>query len=167
MPSLRDAYPLWPTYNTRLIDAVRDLSPEEVRLMPAEGRWPLWATVGHLACQRVFSFCDFAGEPGVETTPFPNAGYNCPGDDDLENVFEGAQLASALKSTFAIIERCLDTWPIDSLEQVITRTWPSGETRTTTRGKLLQRSFAHDFSHIVEVNDSLVGWGLRQVELWD
>ena len=27
-----------------------------------------------------------AGEPGAETTPFPNAGYDCPGDDDLEHV---------------------------------------------------------------------------------
>ena len=46
----------------------------------------MWATVGHLACQRVFWLCDFAGDPGAETTPFTNAVYHCPGDDDLDHV---------------------------------------------------------------------------------
>ena len=38
----------------------------------------------------MFGLCDVAGEPGAETTPFTNASYDCPGDDDLEHVLSAA-----------------------------------------------------------------------------
>ena len=161
------AYSLWPTYNARLAEIVGRLGPEDVRLVPEVGRWPLWATVGHLACQRVFAFCDIAGEAGRETPPFPNAAYNCPGDDDLENVLEAGALVHALEATFAIIDRVLDSWPLTSLDEVILRTWDNGESRSSSRAALLQRSFAHDLSHIAEVNETLGRFGLGQVNLWD
>jgi hypothetical protein len=44
----------------------------------------------------VFWLCDFTGEPGAETTPFTNAGYDCPGDDDLEHELSGEALAGHL-----------------------------------------------------------------------
>jgi hypothetical protein len=167
MMSIRPAFSLWPTYNDRLREAVGRLTPEQVRLAPEEGRWPIWAVVGHLACQRVFGLCDFAGEPGKEATPFPNAAFNCPGDDDLANVLECDQLVDALESTFGIVERCLDTWTIESLSEVIARSWPNGETRRQTRGRILQRSLAHDISHIAEVNETLGKFGLQRVDLWE
>lgn len=167
MQPVRTAYSSWPAYNRALRDVVGELSPEQIRLAPAEGRWPVWAVVGHLACQRVFSLCDVAGEPGTETTPFPNAAYDCPGDDDLENVLEAGALVHALDSTFAIIERVLDSWSLEELEEVVTRTWENGESRKQSRSAILQRSFAHDVSHISEVNETLSRFGLSQVRLWD
>lgn len=83
------------------------MTDEQLALRPAPERWPIWATVGHAACQRVFWLCDFAGEPGAETTPFTNATYNCPGDDDLVHVLNVDQLVEALDTSFRIVERCL------------------------------------------------------------
>jgi hypothetical protein len=94
--SIRPAYSNWPRYNRAIRDVVAGLSAEQLALRPSPERWPLWATVGHLACQRVFSLCDFAGEPGVESTPFPDAGSDCPGDDDLEHVWTADSLVAAL-----------------------------------------------------------------------
>ena len=85
------------------------MTEEQLALRPSPDRWPLWATIGHTACQRVFWLCDFAGEPGAETTRFTNAGYDCPGDDDLEHVLDADALAEALDSTFRIVEHCLDS----------------------------------------------------------
>jgi hypothetical protein len=82
--------------------AIGAMTDEQLALKPAPDRWPLWATVGHTACQRVFWLCDFAGEPGAKTTPFTNAGYNCPGDDDLENVLSAEQLGAALDSLLGV-----------------------------------------------------------------
>ena len=113
--TIRPAYSSWPRYNQRLRDILATLTDEQLLLRPTPERWPMWATVGHLACQRVFWLCDFAGEPGADTTPFTNAGYNCPGDDDLENVLNAAPLAAALDSTFHIVENCLDRWTLDIL----------------------------------------------------
>ena len=141
------------------------MSEEQLAIQPSPERWPLWATVGHTACQRVFWLCDFAGEPGAETTPFTNAGNNCPGDDDLEHVLSSGQLVDALDSTFRIVERCLDQWTLESLAVVLRRPeWD--ESWVHSRGSVIQRVFAHDVYHIAELNESLGTAGLAQVDLW-
>jgi len=165
MAVIRPAFSNWPHYNSSFRDVIAALTDDQLAIQPSIERWPLWATVGHAACQRVFWLCDFAGEPGAETTPFPNAGNNCPGDDDLETVFNGEQLASALDSTFHIVEQCLDRWTLDSLDELLRRPeWD--ETWVHTRGSVIQRVFAHDVYHIAEVNETLGSAGLPQINLW-
>jgi hypothetical protein len=164
--TIRPAYSKWPEYNRRLRDVVAALTDEQLALQPSPERWPLWATVGHAACQRVFWLCDFAGEPGAQTTPFTNAGYNCPGDDDLEHVLGPHALADALDSTFGIVERCLDRWTLDMLDEVLRRPeWD--DSWVHTRGAVIQRVFSHDVWHCAELNETLRAHGLPQIDLWD
>ena len=77
--TIRPAYSVWPKYDRRLREVVAAMTDEQLAFRPSPERWPLWATVGHLACQRVFWLCDFAGEPGAETTRFTNAALRLPG----------------------------------------------------------------------------------------
>ena len=164
--TIRPAYSTWPKYNQRLSDAVAALTDEQLAIQPSPDRWPLWATVGHAACQRVFWLCDFAGEPGAETTPFTNAAYNCPGDDDLEHVLGSEALVAALDSTFRIVEDCLDRWTLGMLEEEIRRPeWD--DSWVHTRGAVIQRVFSHDVYHTAELNEALGAAGLPQVDLWD
>jgi hypothetical protein len=164
-PTIRPAYGAWPDYNRRLREAVAAMTEQHLAIRPSPARWPLWATVGHLACQRVFWLCDFGGEPGAETTPFTNAAYDCPGDDDLEHVLGADRLAAALDSTFRIVERCLDHWSLDMLAEEIRRPeW--GEDWAHTRGWVIGRVFAHDVHHIAELNETLGTAGLPQIDLW-
>jgi hypothetical protein len=164
--AIRPAYSKWPDYNRRLRDVVAALTEDQLAMQPSPERWPLWATVGHAACQRVFWLCDFAGEPGAETTPFTNAGFNCPGDDDLEHVLSPEALATALDSTFRIVDSCLDRWTLDTLEEVLRRPeWD--DSWVHTRGSVIQRVFSHDVYHIAELNDAIGNAGLAQVDLWD
>jgi len=163
---IRPAFPAWATHQRRLRDAVGPLTEGQLALSPGPDRWPIWATIGHLACQRVFWLCDFAGEPGARTTPYPNAAYNCPGDDDLEQVLDARQLVEGLDASFAIVERCLDTWTAETLTEEISHPeWGEGN-RTHTRGFVIQRVFAHDVSHITELNEVLTAAGLPIVDLW-
>ena len=166
MNSIRPAYSSWPALNRSLRDLVATLTNEQLALRPSPERWPLWATIGHAACQRVFWLCVFAGEPGAETTPFTNSGYSCPGDEDLVNVLSAQQLAAALDSTFRIIEGCLDRWTIGMLDDVI-RHREGGERREHSRGWVIQRVFIHDAYHVAELNEGLGAAGLPQIELWD
>lgn len=164
--TIRPAYSNWPRYNQALQEVVAGLTDELLALRPAPERWPIWATIGHAACQRVFWLCDFAGEPGADTTPFTNAAYNCPGDDDLEHVLGPEELVAALQATFRIVDGCLDRWTLEMLGEEIRRP-DFGEEWTKTRGSVIQRVFAHDISHIAELNEVLGAAGLAQVDLWD
>ena len=62
-------YDGWHIYNERIVEVVRDLSPEGLMVRPAPERWPIWATVGHTAGMRVYWLCGVFGEPGAERTP--------------------------------------------------------------------------------------------------
>lgn len=163
--TIRAAFPQWPAQARALRDAVASLTDEQLAIVPGPDRWPLWATIGHIGCQRVFWLCDFGNEPGAAETPYPNAAFNCPGDDDLETVLNAAQLAEGLDASLAIVERVLDTWTFESLEQEITHPeW--GDDRAHTRGFVIQRVYAHDISHITEINDAFTAAGLPLVDLW-
>ncbi len=163
--TIRPAYSSWPMYNQRLRDVVGTMTLEQLTFQAAPDRWPIWATVGHAACQRVFWLCDFAGEPGAETTPFTNASFDCPGDDDLEHVLDADALVGALDATFRIVENCLDRWTLDMLDEEIRRRWDTEE-RVHGRGWVLQRVFAHDVYHCAEVNETLGTAGFPQIDLW-
>ena len=164
--AIRPAFSKWPDYNRALRDVVASLTDEKLATQPSPERWPLWASVGHLGCQRVFWLCDFAGEPGAETTRFTNAGYDCPGDDDLEHVLDADALVEALDSTFRIVESCLDRWSLDMLNEEIRRPEWDGSW-VHTRGAVIQRVFSHDVYHTAELNEALGKAGLPQVDLWD
>ena len=116
--SIRPAFSSWPEIDRRLRDVVVGLTADQLGRRPAPDRWPLWATIGHLACQRVFWLCDFAGMPGAETTRFTNAAFDCPGDDDLEHVLDAAELVESLDATFRVVE--LLTEPV----YVLADRWP-------------------------------------------
>jgi uncharacterized damage-inducible protein DinB len=164
--TIRSAYSKWPDYNRHLRDVIAGLTDEQLALRPSRERWPMWATVGHAACQRVFWLCDFAGEPGADTTRYTDAGHNCPGDDDLEHVLSAGDLARDLDETFWIVERCLDSWTLEMLDETLRRPeWD--DSWVHTRGAVIQRVFSHDVYHSAEVNEILGRAGLPQIDLWD
>jgi hypothetical protein len=156
----------WPAYNRSLLAVVEAMTDAQLAIQPSPERWPLWATVGHIACQRVSGLCGLAGEPGAESTPFPNALFSCPGDEYLEPVMSGVELVGALESTFGIVEACLDSWTLDTLDDEIHRTFES-EKMVYTRGGLIQRSLAHDVYHCAELNETLGRHGLPMIEVFD
>jgi len=165
-PIIRPAFSSWPAYNARLRDVVADLTAEELALRPTPERWPIWASIGHAACQRVFWLCDFAGEPGAGTTRFTNAMYDCPGDDDLEHVLSADDLVEALDSTFRIVEVCLDRWTIDSLDQTATRPRADGTLAVHTRASVLNRMISHDAFHGGEISQLLGLHHLEPIDFW-
>ena len=163
---IRSAYSMWPQYNQRLREVIGAMSDDQVLMIPGPDRWPIWATVGHLACQRVFWLCDFAGMPGADNTPFTDAGFNCPGDDYLEPPMTVAELVDGLDTSFRIVESCLDLWTVDMLDDELTRA-ELGPDWVHTRAAVLQRVLTHDIYHCGELSQTLGIAGLPQVDPWD
>ena len=163
--TIRSAYGSWPGYAAALRDVVADLTDGHLALQPSPERWPLWATIGHLACQRVSWLCGFAGEPGAETTPFPDALHRCPGDEYLEPAMGSVELVDALDRTFLVIDAVLDRWTFETLDEPIVRRF-GDEEWAHTRGWVIQRVFAHDLTHIAELNEAFTNAGLPPIDLW-
>jgi hypothetical protein len=163
--AIRAAFPSWPAYNARLREAVAALTEAQLAIRPSPDRWPLWASIGHLACQRVFWLCDWAGAPGAATTRFTNAIYDCPGDDDLEHVLGATDLVEAIDATFRIVEACLDGWTLETLAEEVSHPDWQGDW-THPRGFALERVFAHDVWHIAELSDALGRAGLPTIDPW-
>ena len=162
--SIRLFYDRWPQYNRRLVETIRELDDAKLALRAQPEHWPIWAMVGHLAGTRVYWLCTILGEPGWEATPFAKGSLD-GWEDDLAHPRTAAELVGALESTFAIIDRVLDTWTPGDLEVEFERTY--GDLRQVhTRTSVLQRLMTHEGYHDGEIALALGANHLDPVYIW-
>lgn len=162
--SIRPAYDMWPQYARRLREVVAGMTDEQLAIRPSTGGSPIWATVGHIAGVRVYWLCDVVGEVGANETPFADVAHT-GWEDDLDHPRSADELVSALKSTFRIIESCLDRWTFDRLAETIQRDY-QGTIQVHTRGSIIQRLFSHEAYHCGELSQTLGIHDLPQIDLW-
>jgi uncharacterized damage-inducible protein DinB len=163
--SIRRFYDRWPQYNRRLTEVVGAMSDHQLATSPAPDRWPVWATVGHNAAARVYWLCGFLGEPGAETTPWPNPLEDEGWEDDLERPRTAGELVVALDTSWAVIDGCLDRWTPELLGEEVERQY--GDVRQVhSRASILQRLLTHDAYHCGELSQTLGIAGLPQIDLW-
>ena len=163
--SIRSAYGMWPQYNRRLVEVVREMTPDQLAIRPSPDLSPLWATIAHTAGGRVYWLCGIVGEPGAEQTPFPGAINGVGWEDDEDTPRSAEELVAALETTFRIVDRCLDEWTFEQLDATVER--PFGDTvQTHTRGSILQRLLTHEAWHCGELSQTLGIHGLPQIDLW-
>ncbi len=161
--AVRSVLHMWPQYNRRLREVIGAMSDEQLAIRPSPDGWPIWAIVGHTAGTRVYWLCEVAGERGADATPFTD--FEMGWEDDLDNPRAADELVGALDSTFAIIERVLDSWTIDRLGDPVERSY-GGVVQVHTRGSILQRMFSHEAYHCGELSQTLGIHGLEQIDLW-
>jgi uncharacterized damage-inducible protein DinB len=164
--SIRPFYDRWPQYNRRLTEIVGAMTDEQLAINPGPeaDRWPIWATVAHTAGARLYWLCSVLGEPGAEATPWPDL----PDDgweDDLDHPRHADELVWAMTSTFAVIDRVLDTWTPEMLAEEVER-WYGDERQVHSRASILQRLLTHDAYHCGELSQTLGISRLPQIDLW-
>ena len=162
--TIRPFYADWALYHRHIVDLVGGMSDDELGIRPAPERWPIWATVGHMAGVRVFWLCYVMREPGIESTPWADpaqAGW----EEDLDNPRGADELAGALTSTWAIVDRCLDRWTPGMLDETVGVESADG-VRLHTRQSILLRLLSHDAYHAGELSQTLGIAGLPQIDLW-
>jgi uncharacterized damage-inducible protein DinB len=157
-------YKGWHLFNEALVAALAPLPAEQLALPVGSPSWPIWASASHLAGTRVFWLCTVFKEPGAETTPFGDPS-GLGWEDDLTHPRSAAELVGALRSTWAIVDRCLSTWTPESLDQEATRTSAAGVT-IHTRQSVLMRMITHDAFHSGEISLALGSNGLGSIEPW-
>ena len=159
----RAAYDMWPQYNRRLREVVRDMSTQDLAIRPSADGWPIWATVAHTAGVRVYWLCAVSGEAGADSTPFSASDIGW--EDVLDHPRGADELVGALDSTFGIVQGVLDRWTLDMLADEIQRPF-EGTVQVHTRGSILQRLFSHEAYHCGELSQTLGIHGLPQIDLW-
>jgi uncharacterized damage-inducible protein DinB len=162
--SIRPFYDQWPRYNRRLVDVVAGMSSEVLALRPDPTRAPVWAIAAHIAVVRVYWLCGVIGEPGAETTPFPDP-HGDGWEDDEDTPRDAPDLVNALDTTWRIVDGCLDRWTPEMLGETFERI-KDGEPQVLSRTSILQRLFSHDAYHCGELSQTLGVAGMRQIDLW-
>lgn len=163
--SIRPFYQGWQTYNQRLVDVIRPMTMDQLKLRPAPDRPPIWATVGHTAGVRVYWLCGVFKEPGAETTPFPDPFAELGWEDDEDHPRGADELVPALETTWAIVDGCLDRWTPETLRETFTRDY-AGMPQVHTRQSVLMRLLTHDAYHCGELSQTLGIHKLPQIDLW-
>lgn len=164
-PGIRTFYADGTQYRSRLVDGIRDLNADQLALRAGPDHDPIWALAAHCASARVFWLCGILGEPGADTTPFPDALSGFGWEDVPDHPRSATELVGALETTGAIIERCLDTWTVDMLDVEFERR--SGDiSRMHTRRSVLLRILSHDAFHSGEISQLLGANGLPAIDLW-
>jgi uncharacterized damage-inducible protein DinB len=162
---IRRFYADWSQYRSRLVDGVRNLRPEQLAISAGPNHAPIWALAAHCAGTRTYWLCGVLGEPGAETTPFPDPLSGLGWEDDPGHPRSAAELVFALESTGAIVDRCLDTWTTDILEVEVER-WYREVRQVHTRRSILLRMLSHDAFHSGEISQLLGANGLPEIDLW-
>jgi uncharacterized damage-inducible protein DinB len=163
--SILPFYADWRDYNERVVDHLRGLSAEDLGLRaPGLDHWPIWAIAAHTVGARVYWLCHVFGEPGVETTPFPDP-TGLGWEDELEVVRSGDEVVGAWESTWGVIQGCLDRWTPDSLVEVVRREGRSG-IEEHSRQSILLRLITHEAYHGGEIALIEGIHGRPQLDLW-
>jgi uncharacterized damage-inducible protein DinB len=168
--TVRAFYADWAGYNRRTIEGLLRLSDDDLALPVLATRdyetepWPIWAVAGHTAGVRVFWLCDVFGEPGAEATPF---GGDTPGwEDDLRHPRSATELAEAFRSTWQVVEGCLNRWTPAMLGDVIRREEAGRPPELHTRQSILLRHINHEAYHLGEINLTLGANGREPINPW-
>jgi hypothetical protein len=163
--TIRRFYDRWPQYNRRLTEVVGAMTDEQLAIRSAPDRLPIWAVVGHTAAMRVYWLCGIVREPGADATPFADPLGEMDPADDPDDPWSASRLVAALDSTWAIIDRLLDSWPPELLDTTVERRY-GDEVQVHSRSSILQRLLTHEAYHCGELSQTLGIHDLPQIDLW-
>src|SRR5262245_33401031 len=148
-------YKGWETYNDYLIEAIGNLSDEQLLLANSPSQWAVWSLAVHIASTRPHWLTRVAGEE-----PAPSSSL-LDWDEDGEPIFTAARLAGGFRTSWELVATVLDRWTVDTMDQ----------TYTTRRGFVRSRQWIiwhlieHDLHHGGELFYTLGANGIKVPDL--
>jgi uncharacterized damage-inducible protein DinB len=158
---LKAFYDGWANQQQTLLDSLRPLTPEQMRLRPAPREWAIWQLASNMAGGRLYWLCYMLGEDDrglsqmfkVDHTTVPGLSLEWAGWEDNEDRPRTAEeLVDAFQKTWDVVLACLDRWGLDDLKVEVTTKDAWGQTRTITPGWVLWRLMAHEVHHGSEIS---------------
>lgn len=168
-PELRPFYDGWARHQGLVIDALRDLTPEQLALRTAPQKWAIWQLAGHVAGSRAYWFHDILGEGErsvrdlfrVDRTTVPDLSLQDAGwEDDEDHPRSAAELVDGLQRSWSVVDACLKRWTAEDLEAAFVR-----GSRTHHRGWIVWHVMEHDVHHGGEISQILGSHGLPGLDV--
>jgi uncharacterized damage-inducible protein DinB len=156
--TLAPFYRGWEDYQRLLVDALRDLTPEQLALQATPGQRPVWLIAAHIIGTRIGWFRRMGEGQDASLTPVDLW------DADGAPPRTGAELADGFQMTWAMIAECLERWTPDDLDTPITWERTSGPV-TRTRQWIIWHVIEHDLHHGGEISLTLGNHGLPSLDL--
>ena len=166
-------YEGWAEYQRRLLDVIRPLTDEQVKLRPVPEHYAIWQLASNMVGGRVHWFHDVLGEgdpalrqvfrvatmtvPGL---PLEDAGW----EDDEDHPRAASVLVDAFEKTWSMIYDCLQRWTAEDLRVEFTRERP-GRIQRVSRGWVIWHVMEHELQHGTEIALILRGHGLPTLEI--
>jgi uncharacterized damage-inducible protein DinB len=159
----------WANHQQLVIDALRDLTPEQLAFRTAPHLWAIWQLAGHVAGSRAHWFHDVLGEGDgsvrdlfrVDRTTVPGLSLADAGwEDDEDHPRSAAELVDGLRRTWSLVDACLRRWTAADLEATFVR-----GSRTHDRGWIVWHVMEHDIHHGGELSQILGSHGLPGLDV--
>lgn len=162
----------WAKLQSRLVDIIGPLKPEQMLLRPTSDHWAVWQLAANMAGGRAYWFHDVLGEgdPAVRdmfrvaaTTvpdlPLEDAGW----EDDEGHPRTAAEIVDAFQATWRMVDDCLQRWTEEDLKAEFPR--PRGHGPTATRAWVIWHLIEHELQHGTEIALILRSHNLPTLEL--
>jgi uncharacterized damage-inducible protein DinB len=166
-------YQGWADHQARLLDCLRPLTDDQVRLRPGPDRWAVWQLASNMAGGRAHWFHEVLGEGDASVRDrFRVASTTVPGlpledagwEDDEDHPRSAAELVSAFESTWRLIADCLRRWTAADLEVEFVREY-LGRRRMVSRGWVIWHVIEHELQHGTEIALILREHGLPTLDI--
>ncbi len=158
---LKAFYDGWANQQEKLLDSLRPLTLEQMRLRPAPGEWAIWQLASNMAGGRLYWLCYMLGEDDrglsqlfrVDHATVPGISLEWAGWEDNEDRPRSAEeVVDAFHKTWEVVEACLDRWSLADLKIEVTRKDAWGQVRTITPGEVIWRLMSHEVHHGSEIS---------------
>lgn len=172
-PELQTFYDGWAMHQRLVLDAIRDLSPEQLALRTAPHEWAVWQIAGHVAGSRAYWFHDVLGEGDpairdmfrVASTTVPDLQLEDAGwEDDEDHPRAAGEIVDAFDRTWAMVDDRLRRWTPADLAVELTRRRPTG-TQTSSRGWVIWHLMEHELHHGGAISLILGSHGLPALDI--
>ena len=166
---LRPLFEGWANHQALVVDALRDLTADQLALRSAPHQMTVWQIAGHVAGGRAYWFHDVLGEGDrstrdlfrVVSTTVPGLAIEDAGwEDDEDHPRSAEELVDGLTRTWALVDGCLQRWTPEDLEASVVR-----PERTHHRGWVVWHVLEHDVHHGGEISQILGNHGLPGLDL--
>jgi uncharacterized damage-inducible protein DinB len=168
--SLQDLYEGWDGYHQSIVNAVKNLTPEQLLWRPAENFNSVGELVRHISLGRL-TWLMRMGAPGSGEVAGRISEWEQDADgnrDIVENSIaitdQPAELVRWLDMTWKIIENTLVSWEVKDLLQTYKHTW-NGKVYAASRQWTIWRVMNHDLHHGGELSLLLGLQGIEAFEL--